>query len=108
MLTRLSAVLSAALLLSTAGAFVVPRAGSCTTGSMQCCDSTADPNSPAGGILLAFLGIPLDGVRGVLGLSCSPIRVIGVGGSDCKESPVCCENNSVGGLVSVGCVPVIP
>ena len=45
---------------------------------------------------LGLLGIVLDGVTAQVGLTCSPISVIGVGsGSACSAQAVCCENNSV-------------
>ncbi|KAI0693128.1 fungal hydrophobin-domain-containing protein [Cytidiella melzeri] len=81
--------------------------GDCNTGPIQCCSSTESASSPAGSRLLGLLGIVVDGLDVVIGLGCSPISVVGVGsGSACNASPVCCENNAVGGLISIGCVPV--
>ncbi|KAH9919983.1 fungal hydrophobin [Epithele typhae] len=81
---------------------------SCTIGPIQCCQSTTAATSPAGTALLGLLGIVVEGVDVLLGLNCSPITVIGVGsGSSCSATTVCCENNSQGGLVSIGCVPII-
>ncbi|OBZ77990.1 Fruiting body protein SC3 [Grifola frondosa] len=83
-------------------------AGSCNVGDLQCCNSVESASSPAATTLLGLLGIVVDGLDVLLGLGCSPISVIGVGsGSACDASPVCCENNNVGGLISIGCVPVI-
>ncbi|KAH9950780.1 hydrophobin-domain-containing protein [Amylocystis lapponica] len=82
-------------------------AGQCNTGSIQCCQSTEAANSPAGSLLLGLLGVVVQGVDVLLGLDCSPINVVGVGsGNTCDASPVCCEDNSVGNLISIGCVPV--
>ncbi|RPD65517.1 fungal hydrophobin [Lentinus tigrinus ALCF2SS1-7] len=79
-------------------------AGSCSTGPVQCCDSASDP---ATSLLLGLLGIVLQG-DGEVGLDCSPITVIGAGtGNACSAHAVCCQNNNVGGLISIGCVPVI-
>ncbi|CDO70111.1 hypothetical protein BN946_scf184806.g38 [Trametes cinnabarina] len=79
----------------------------CSTGDIQCCQSTEKAGSAAGTLLLGLLGIVLDDLNILLGLDCSPVTVIGVGtGNACSAQTVCCENNDVGGLVSIGCVPI--
>ncbi|KAJ3980141.1 fungal hydrophobin [Lentinula detonsa] len=82
-------------------------ASQCTTGDLQCCDSTETAGSAAGAALLGLLGVVVQDVDVLLGLTCDPITVIGVGSSGCSSNVVCCEDNSWGGLVSIGCVPVI-
>ncbi|KAI0091265.1 fungal hydrophobin-domain-containing protein [Irpex rosettiformis] len=82
-------------------------AGNCNTGPIQCCQQTISSTSSQANLLAGLLGIVLGPVEALLGLNCSPIGVIGVGsGSTCNASPVCCTNNAVGGLISIGCVPI--
>ncbi|KIK52477.1 hypothetical protein GYMLUDRAFT_64213 [Collybiopsis luxurians FD-317 M1] len=81
-------------------------ASSCSTGDLQCCDSTETAGSVAGAALLSLIGVVVQDVSVLLGVACSPITVIGVGGSTCSAQAVCCQDNSHGGLVSIGCVPV--
>ncbi|EIN06924.1 fungal hydrophobin, partial [Punctularia strigosozonata HHB-11173 SS5] len=78
----------------------------CNTGSLQCCNSVESASSASASLLLGLLGIVLDAVDVLIGVTCSPISVIGLGGSSCSANPVCCENNSFGGLISIGCVPI--
>ncbi|KAM5537109.1 hypothetical protein V8D89_009255 [Ganoderma adspersum] len=86
---------------------ILAAAGSCNTGDVQCCNSLEESNSAAGAGILSAIGINVQDVTGLIGLQCSPITAIGVGsGSSCSQQPVCCQNNNVGGLVSVGCVPI--
>ncbi|KAJ3476688.1 hypothetical protein NLI96_g10989 [Meripilus lineatus] len=86
----------------------VPQTNSCNTGPVQCCNSlqSTKDNAPLN-LLLGLLGVVLGPVEALVGLTCSPISVIGVGSSGCNTSPVCCTNNNVGGLISVGCIPII-
>ncbi|RPD58200.1 fungal hydrophobin [Lentinus tigrinus ALCF2SS1-7] len=85
----------------------VAAGGSCSTGAVQCCQHLEDANSAAGAALLSAVGIAVQGVTGQLGTQCSPISAVGVGGgSACSANAVCCQNNNVGGLLSVGCIPV--
>ncbi|KAJ3788907.1 fungal hydrophobin [Lentinula aff. detonsa] len=81
-------------------------AGQCTTGELQCCTSTETAGSDTGADLLGLLGIVVEDVDVLLGITCSPITVIGIGNSGCAANAVCCEDNAWGGLVSIGCVPV--
>ncbi|KAI0653891.1 fungal hydrophobin [Cubamyces menziesii] len=77
---------------------------SCSTGPPQCCDSVVDPEAASAGLLLDL--VPRD-ITGLIGLGCSPITVVGVGsGNACSSNAVCCTNNNVGGLLSIGCVPI--
>ncbi|EJD00320.1 fungal hydrophobin [Fomitiporia mediterranea MF3/22] len=79
----------------------------CNTGPIQCCDSVQ--SSSSGGlvsVLLGLLGVVLDGVNVPIGVTCSPITVIGAGGTSCSAQPVCCENNNFNGLIAVGCSPI--
>ncbi|OJT01980.1 Fruiting body protein SC3 [Trametes pubescens] len=80
---------------------------SCSTGAIQCCESTEKASSPSAAKVLGLLGVVVQDVDVIVGLTCSPITVVGVGsGSSCNANTVCCEDNSHGGLVSIGCVPV--
>ena len=47
-------------------------------------------------VLLSLLGIVLDGLDTMVGVTCSPITVTGVDtGNSCSAEAVCCENNNV-------------
>ncbi|KAI9069432.1 fungal hydrophobin [Trametes sanguinea] len=106
MFSRAVALAVSALPLLAAATPLEARAD-CSTGALQCCDSTAEASSPAVSDLLGLLGIVLQDVDVLVGLTCSPISVIGVGaGNSCSATAVCCEDNSHGGLISIGCVPV--
>ncbi|KAI0324479.1 fungal hydrophobin [Cubamyces sp. BRFM 1775] len=81
-------------------------AQNCNTGAMQCCNSVESTDSAAGSAILSVLGVALQSVTGQIGLGCSPLSVVGLGQSSCSAKPVCCENNNVGGAISLGCVPI--
>lgn len=52
---------------------------SCSTGSIQCCQSVQDANSTAIAPILGALGVDLQDITGLIGLTCSSINVVGVG-----------------------------
>ncbi|KAI0657137.1 fungal hydrophobin-domain-containing protein [Cubamyces menziesii] len=86
---------------------LLAAAQNCNTGPVQCCNSVENSDSAAGSAILSLLGLNLQDIVGQIGLQCNPISVIGGGvGAHCSAQPVCCQNNNVGGLISVGCVPV--
>ncbi|PPQ68718.1 hypothetical protein CVT26_003624 [Gymnopilus dilepis] len=80
----------------------------CTTGSLQCCESVEQAGKLSTPVttLLGLLGIVVQGVTAMVGVTCSPVTVIGTGGTSCSEQPVCCTNNSFNGLVALGCSPL--
>ncbi|KAK1234477.1 hypothetical protein PQX77_002331 [Marasmius sp. AFHP31] len=80
--------------------------GSCNTGELQCCNSVTTAKDPAAALLIGLLGIVLQDVNVGVGLTCSPITVVGGGNGGCNAKPVCCQDNSHGGLISVGCIPI--
>ncbi|KAI0826591.1 fungal hydrophobin [Trametes gibbosa] len=85
---------------------LLAAAQNCNTGPIQCCNSLEKSTSAAGSAILSLLGVVVQDVTAAIGLGCSPISVVGLGQSSCSASPVCCQNNNVGGLISIGCVPV--
>ncbi|KAK0200379.1 hydrophobin-251 [Desarmillaria ectypa] len=92
-----------------ASASALPRGGgnACTTGEVQCCDSVQ--NSGSNGLattLLGLLGVVVGSVGVDVGITCSPLSVIGVGGNSCSAQTVCCANNSFNGVIAVGCTPL--
>ncbi|KAL0954487.1 hypothetical protein HGRIS_003455 [Hohenbuehelia grisea] len=81
-------------------------ASQCNTGPVQCCNSSGKASDASIAKTLGLLGVVVQDVAALVGVGCSPISVIGVGGDSCSASPLCCENNSFHGLVALGCVPV--
>nr|BAB84546.1 hydrophobin-263 [Pholiota nameko] len=90
-----------------ATANVLPRQDNqCNTGSLQCCSSVQSSSSSLVAILLGLLGVAAGGLTGQVGVTCSPITVIGVSGTSCSEQPVCCTGNTFNGVIATGCTPV--
>ncbi|KAL4253642.1 hypothetical protein AB1N83_012983 [Pleurotus pulmonarius] len=81
-------------------------ASQCTTGPVQCCNSVQKADSPSVTSILGLLGIVLSSVDVLVALTCSPLTVIGVGGTSCSAQTVCCENNNFNGLIALGCIPI--
>ncbi|KLO20324.1 fungal hydrophobin [Schizopora paradoxa] len=79
----------------------------CDSGNVQCCETvmTRDHYSQyaSHGGLIAEL---LQDVEGMVGVNCNTVSVIGVGGNDCSQQPVCCTDVRENGLVALGCTPV--
>ncbi|RDX49772.1 fungal hydrophobin [Lentinus brumalis] len=69
-----------------------------------CCKATGTASDPAIAKQLGLLGIVVQDVNALIGVNCSPITVIG--SSSCSTTTVTCTDNSHGGLVALGCVPV--
>ncbi|KAI0737148.1 fungal hydrophobin-domain-containing protein [Daedaleopsis nitida] len=91
-----------------AAATPTPTPDACTTSQIQCCEQVVPAGSSTVAPVLKALDIVVQDVTALVGLTCSPITVVGVGAGDsCSAQTVCCENNAVGGLVSIGCVPII-
>ena len=64
-------------------------------------NASEQSDSAAGSALLSLLGVDLQGVTAQLGLGCSPISAVGLGGGKaCASNAVCCQNNNV---VSAAC-----
>ncbi|KAL5480489.1 SC3_2 [Sanghuangporus weigelae] len=80
--------------------------GQCNTGPVQCCNSVQPASSGIVTTLLGLLGVVLGDLNVDVGLTCSPLSVIGLGSGECNQTPVCCENNSFNGLIAIGCVPI--
>ncbi|EJF60591.1 hydrophobin-315 [Dichomitus squalens] len=80
---------------------------SCSTGAIQCCESMTKARYPTATKILGLLGIVVEGLDVLVGLTCSAIEVIGVGGGACSSNVVCCQDNSHNSLISIGCLPII-
>ncbi|KAI1798181.1 fungal hydrophobin [Ganoderma leucocontextum] len=110
MFSRIAPLALVALPLLAAATPLEVRGGeppsSCSTGPIQCCNTVEQASAPSAAALLGLLGIVLQDLTVLVGLTCSPITVIGVGGGSCSAQAVCCQDNSTGGLISIGCVPV--
>ncbi|KAJ7151994.1 hydrophobin 2 [Mycena filopes] len=94
--------------------------------SDQCCGSVVDSSSTSAGAVLATLGIDLGGINVPVGLSCSPITVLGnnwlvvpllLGNlySPTLTGPFCsggvttrCDAPEIewGGLIAINCIPI--
>ncbi|THU79903.1 fungal hydrophobin [Dendrothele bispora CBS 962.96] len=82
------------------------NASKCNTGKLQCCQSVQKASESPASTLLGLLNIPIQDLNIPIGITCTPISVIGVGGQNCAAQPVCCDKNNFNGVVAVGCTPV--
>ncbi|KAJ2913194.1 hypothetical protein MD484_g7220, partial [Candolleomyces efflorescens] len=82
------------------------RRAECSTGPIQCCNSVQKAGAPGIASLLGLLGVVLQDVNIPVGLTCSPISIIGLPGNSCSAQTVCCENNTFNGLIAIGCTPI--
>ncbi|KAL1731887.1 fungal hydrophobin SC3-like protein [Schizophyllum commune] len=98
-----------------AAAAVVPRGGGgggndsgqhCSSGPVQCCQTSQSADSQGAAGLLGLLGVVLQDVTALIGLSCTDVNVLGGGGSECSAQTLCCENNHFDGLINLGCSPI--
>ncbi|KAF8646624.1 hypothetical protein AX16_007125 [Volvariella volvacea WC 439] len=76
----------------------------CNTGPIQCCNKVTTARDSTAGLIMSLLGI-VTSLDTVVGLTCSPISVLGIGGNSCHAQPVCCSNNNFNGLIALGCSP---
>ncbi|KAF8161404.1 hypothetical protein B0H34DRAFT_796202 [Crassisporium funariophilum] len=67
-----------------AAATAIPRdGGSCNTGAIQCCNSVQSSTSTNIASLAGLLGLDLGSLGALVGLTCNPISVLGLGGNSC-------------------------
>ncbi|TFK37479.1 hypothetical protein BDQ12DRAFT_724306 [Crucibulum laeve] len=71
--------------------------------NIQCCNSLQSAESAQGaGVLGGPVGISAGCITGLIGLSCTPISVLGIGGNNCTAQTACCLGKTYG-TVTVGC-----
>ncbi|KAJ7053479.1 hydrophobin [Mycena amicta] len=73
--------------------------------SPQCCASVVSSTNTVASIVAAVVGLDLSGLNVPIGLSCSPITVIG---NNCGSTTVNCDSpqESWGGLIAINCLPI--
>ncbi|KAJ7501635.1 POH2 hydrophobin [Mycena galericulata] len=73
--------------------------------SDQCCSSVQSSSSTAASTVAALLGLDLTGLNVPVGLSCSPITVIG---NNCGGTTVTCDapETEWSGLIAINCLPI--
>ncbi|KAJ7880910.1 fungal hydrophobin [Mycena leptocephala] len=73
--------------------------------SPQCCNSVVSSSSTAASAVAALLGLDLTGLDVPVGLSCSPITVVG---NNCGSTSVTCDapDEGWGGLIAINCIPI--
>ncbi|KAH6902453.1 hydrophobin, partial [Coprinopsis sp. MPI-PUGE-AT-0042] len=80
---------------------------SCETGPIQCCNTVTKASDPAASSYLGSFWVSSLRTSTVLvGLTCSPVSIIGLPGNSCSGQTVCCSNNNFSGLISIGCTPI--
>ncbi|KAF7334677.1 Hydrophobin 2 [Mycena venus] len=103
MFSKLSFVVASALI--TLAAAIPTTIPVTPPTSDQCCGSVVDSSSTAAGAVLAELGINLGDITVPVGLSCSPITVLG---NNCGGVTTRCDAPEIewGGLIAINCIPI--
>ncbi|KAF5373217.1 hypothetical protein D9757_010563 [Collybiopsis confluens] len=90
--------------LATLVAATPAPSNTCSTGPVQCCNTLTTAKDPAAASIIKSISAVVQDVNVGVGLTCTP--VIGVGSGGCSAQAVCCQDNSHGGLISIGCIPI--
>ncbi|KAF8697512.1 hypothetical protein AX14_001352 [Amanita brunnescens Koide BX004] len=107
MLARISALVSAlAIAAPIASAVPTYGGGSCNVGTVHCCNSIQNSHSQQVETLAGQDVDLLRGLTGNVGLGCTVIGAVGLGGNSCSAQPACCSNNKINGLITVDCSPI--
>ncbi|KAJ7430349.1 hydrophobin [Mycena galericulata] len=104
MFSKLSVVVTSVLItLAAAAPWTTPPVTPPT--SNQCCDSVVSSSSSAASLVAALLGLDLTGLNVPVGLSCSPITVLG---NNCGGTTVTCDapSSGSGALIAINCLPI--
>ncbi|KAJ7020726.1 fungal hydrophobin [Mycena alexandri] len=104
MFSKLSVVVASALL-TLAAAIPNTTPPVTTPTSPQCCASVVPASNRGAGIVAALLGLDISGLLVDVGLSCSPITVLG---NNCGGTTVTCDapDKEWGGLIAINCIPI--
>ncbi|KAF7344747.1 Hydrophobin 2 [Mycena venus] len=104
MFSKLSVVVTSVLITLAAA---IPWNGPPVTPptSDQCCTSVVSSTSDAASAVAAGLGLDLTGLNVPIGLSCSPITVVG---NNCGGTTVTCDapQKEWAGLIAINCIPI--
>ncbi|KAJ7610459.1 hydrophobin [Roridomyces roridus] len=73
--------------------------------SNQCCSSVVSSTSSAASAVAALVGLDLTGLDVPVGLSCSPITVVG---NNCGGTTVTCDSPKAewNNLIAINCLPI--
>ncbi|KAF4335361.1 hydrophobin [Fusarium beomiforme] len=66
--------------------------------TLQCCNTVGTATDPVISLLLGLLGIVVRDQTTLLGATCSPLG----NPAPCAATPLCCNDNSHGGLIAIG------
>ncbi|KAJ6615765.1 hypothetical protein B0H10DRAFT_2039551 [Mycena sp. CBHHK59/15] len=102
MFSKLSVIVTSVLATLAAATTVPPVT---PPDSPQCCNSVVPSSSSAASAVAAILGLDVSGLNVPVGLSCSPITVIG---NNCGGTTVTCDAPAVewGSLIAINCIPI--
>ncbi|KAL4076447.1 fungal hydrophobin-domain-containing protein [Scleroderma yunnanense] len=100
-------VVALSSVVAAAPAAIAARDNSCSSGTLQCCNTVMDSTSSSAGVLAGLLGIVSPLLGPLMGVNCSPITGVGVGtGANCVQQTVCCQNTQFNGLINIGCIAI--
>ncbi|TFK71001.1 fungal hydrophobin [Pluteus cervinus] len=85
---------------------IPPNACTADVGTLLCCSNLGSASSIGIGSILGLFGIILTTLDALVGVNCSPLQILGTGGSTCTAQPVCCADVEYNGAIGVGCIPV--
>ncbi|KAJ7260711.1 hypothetical protein C8J57DRAFT_1514647 [Mycena rebaudengoi] len=84
-------------------ALIFGHAKTATPNTPLCCESVVSSASAAASAVGAVLGLDLTGLNVDVGLSCSPITVIG---NNCTAATCDALEEQWGGLTAINCIPI--
>jgi hypothetical protein len=83
------------------------RNGAPSSPGNVCCNSVTTASDPAAATILKSIGVVVQDVNALVGLTCTDVTVIGDSATcGSTQTEVSCQDNSHAELISVSCVPV--